>query len=314
MLSCKGIILYEKHSNEWYARDISKKRRISYKVKGNSGDPIGAPPYGYERDPDNPRRWAIDEPAAVVVRRIYRMSLDGMGVDQIADTLSKENILTPRFYWQEKGISRPGKAPKYGPCHWNSSTITNILSKQEYCGDVLNFKTYTKSYKNKRRIENDRENWAVFKDVHEAIIDRDTWEKVQSQRGKIRKRHTREGERNMFSGRLICADCGCNLHYHFNQKNPEIEYFNCSNYKGNRGTCSSTHYIRADFLEEVLLAEIKRLTSFVRHYEKEFATLMMGFTQQAAEDERKLIQRELDEAKARDRELDSLFERIYEDI
>lgn len=300
--------------NEWYARDISKKRRISNKIKGNSGEPMGQPPYGYQKDPDNPKRWIVDETAAAVVRKIYRMSLDGMGVEQIADALSKEEILTPRFYWQAKGVQRAGKPPKYGPCHWNSSTVTKILTLQEYCGDVLNFKTYSKSYKNKRRIENDRENWAIFKDVHEAIIDRATWEKIQERRGKVRKRRTHEGEKHMFSGLLVCADCGNNLHFHFNQGNPEIEYFNCSNYRGNRGTCSSTHYIRADFLEQIVLAEIRRLTRFVCHYEKEFAALMMGFTQQAAEDERKLIQKELDTAKARDRELDSLFERIYEDV
>lgn len=300
--------------NEWYARDISKKRRISNKIKGNAGEPMGQPPYGYEKDPDNPKRWIIEETAAAVVRRIYRMSLDGMGVEQIADTLSKEEILTPRFYWQAKGVRRAGNPPKYGPCHWNSSTVTKILGLQEYCGDVLNFKTYSKSYKNKRRIENDRENWAIFKDVHEPIIDRATWEKIQEKRGKIRKRRTHEGERNMFSGLLVCADCGNHLHFHFNQGNPEIEYFNCSNYKGNRGTCPSTHYIRADFLEQVMLAEIRRLTRFVCRYEKEFAAMMMGFTQQAAEDERRVIQKELDAATARDRELDSLFERIYEDM
>ena len=300
--------------NEWYARDISKKRRISNKIKGNAGEPMGQPPYGYEKDPDNPKRWIIEETAAAVVRRIYRMSLDGMGVEQIADTLSKEEILTPRFYWQAKGIRRAGVPPKYGPCHWNSSTVTKILGQQEYCGDVLNFKTYSKSYKNKRRIENDRENWVIFKDVHEPIIDRATWEKIQEKRGKIRKCRTHEGERNMFSGLLVCADCGNNLHFHFNQGNPEIKYFNCSNYKGNRGTCPSTHYIRADFLEQVMLAEIRRLTRFVCRYEKEFAAMMMGFTQQAAEDERRVIQKELDAAAARDRELDSLFERIYEDM
>lgn len=300
--------------NEWYARDISKKRRISNKIKGNAGEPMGSPPYGYEKDPDNPKRWIIEETAAAVVRRIYRMSLDGMGVVQIADTLSKENILTPRFYWQAKGVQKAGKPSKYGPCHWCGSTVTKILGQQEYCGDVLNFKTYSKSYKNKRRIENDRENWAIFKDVHEPIIDRATWEKIQEKRGKIRKRRTHEGERNMFSGLLVCADCGNNLHFHFNQGNPEIEYFNCSNYKGNRGTCPSTHYIRADFLEQVMLAEIRRLTRFVCRYEKEFAAMMMGFTQQAAEDERRVIQKELDAATARDRELDSLFERIYEDM
>ena len=299
--------------NEWYSRDISKKRRISNKIKGNAGEPMGQPPYGYQKDPDDPKRWIIDEEAAAVVRRIYRMSLDGCGVEQIADALSKDGILTPRFYWQQKGIHRPGKAPKYDPCHWNSSTITRILTLQEYCGDVLNFKTYSKSYKNKRRLENDRENWAIFLDVHEPIIQRSTWEKVQEKRGKIRKRRTHEGERNMFSGLLVCADCGNNLHFHFNQGNPEITYFNCSNYKGNRGTCTSTHYIRADFLEQVILAEIRRLTKFVSHYEKEFAKLMMGFSQKAAAEEVRTTLRELDAAIYRDKELDSLFERLYED-
>ena len=299
--------------NEWYSRDISKKRRISNKIKGNAGEPMGQPPYGYQKDPDDPKRWIIDEEAAAVVRRIYRMSLDGCGVEQIADALSKDGILTPRFYWQQKGIHRPGKAPKYDPCHWNRSTITRILTLQEYCGDVLNFKTYSKSYKNKRRLENDRENWAIFLDVHEPIIQKSAWEKVQEKRGKIRKRRTHEGERNMFSGLLVCADCGNNLHFHFNQGNPEITYFNCSNYKGNRGTCTSTHYIRADFLEQVVLAEIRRLTKFVSHYEKEFAKLMMGFSQKAAADEVRTTLRELDAAIYRDKELDSLFERLYED-
>ena len=299
--------------NEWYSRDISKKRRISNKIKGNAGEPMGQPPYGYQKDPDDPKRWIIDEEAAAVVRRIYRMSLDGYGVEQIADALSKDGILTPRFYWQQKGIHRPGKAPKYDPCHWNGSTITRILTLQEYCGDVLNFKTYSKSYKNKRRLENDRENWAIFLDVHEPIIQRSAWEKVQEKRGKIRKRRTHEGERNMFSGLLVCADCGNNLHFRFNQGNPEITYFNCSNYKGNRGTCTSTHYIRADFLEQVVLAEIRRLTKFVSHYEKEFAKLMMGFSQKAAADEVRTTLRELDTAIYRDKELDSLFERLYED-
>ncbi len=299
--------------NEWYARDISKKRRISNKIKGNAGEPMGQPPYGYRKDPDNPKRWIIDDEAASVVRRIYRMNLDGKGVEQIADALSKDGILTPRFYWQSKGICRPGKAPKYDEHHWNKSTVTKILTLQEYCGDVLNFKTYSKSYKNKRRLDNDRENWVVFKDVHEAIIPRATWEKVQENRGRIRKRRTHEGEKNMFSGLLVCADCGHNLHYHFNQKNPSITFFSCSNYTGNRGTCPGTHYVRTNFLEQVVLSEIRRLTRFVCQYEKEFASLMMGFTQQAAEDDRRIKQKEISALQSRDQELDTLFERIYED-
>ena len=299
--------------NEWYARDISKKRRISNKIKGNAGEPMGQPPYGYMKDPDNPKHWIVDDEAAQVVKRIYGMTLNGMGTEQIAAQLEREEILTPRAYWLKKGVKRPGKGKQQPPTKWNSSTITKILSLQEYCGDILNFKTYSKSYKNKKRIENDRENWVVFKDIHEPIIDRAVWEQVQQKRGKVRKRRTNEGEKNMFSGLLVCADCGNNLHFHFNQGNPEIRYFNCSNYKGNRGTCTSTHYVRVDFLEEVVLGEIRRLTKFASLYEDEFVKAVIGHSQQAEQTDRKLKEKELKTLLARDEELDGLFERIYED-
>lgn len=299
--------------NEWYARDISKKRRISNKIKGNAGEPMGQPPYGYIKDPNDPKHWIVDDEAAQVVRRVYSMTLEGFGTEQIAAQLEKDGVLTPRAYWLTKGIKRPGKGKQQPPTKWNSSTITKILSLQEYCGDILNFKTYSKSYKNKKRIDNDRENWVVFQDVHEAIIERAVYEQVQQKRGKIRKRRTNNGEHNMFSGLLVCADCGSNLHFHFNQGNPEIKYFNCSNYKGNRGTCTSTHYVRVDFLEEVVLGEIRRLTKFASLYEDEFVKAVIGHSQQAEQTDRKLKEKELKTLLARDEELDGLFERIYED-
>ena len=299
--------------NEWYARDISKKRRISNKIKGNAGEPMGQTPYGYIQDPNDPKHWIVDDEAAQVVRRVYSMTLEGFGTEQIAAQLEKDDVLTPRAYWLTKGIKRPGKGKQQPPTKWNSSTITKILSLQEYCGDILNFKTYSKSYKNKKRIDNDRENWVVFQDVHEAIIERAVYEQVQQKRGKIRKRRTNNGKHNMFSGLLVCADCGSNLHFHFNQGNPEIKYFNCSNYKGNRGTCTSTHYVRVDFLEEVVLGEIRRLTKFASLYEDEFVKAVIGHSQQAEQTDRKLKEKELRTLLARDEELDGLFERIYED-
>lgn len=299
--------------NEWYARDISKKRRISNKIKGNAGEPLGQPPYGYIKDPDNPKHWIIEEEAASTVRRIFSMTLDGLGPEQIAAQLERDGVLTPRAYWQQRGIKRPGKGDLDRPTKWGKTTIMQMLSIQEYCGDILNFKTYSKSYKNKKRIDNDRENWLVFKDVHEPIIDRVIWEQIQEKRGKIRKRKPKDGERNIFSGLLVCADCGHNLNYHFNQGNHDIKYFNCSNYRGNRGTCSSTHYIRVDFLEQVVLGEIKRLTKYAVHYEDQFLEAVMGSSQKSAEAEHKRKQKELAAAQARDNELDGLFERIYED-
>lgn len=299
--------------NEWYSRDISKKSRISYKIRGNAGIPMGQPPYGYIKNPDGSKSWVVDPEAASVVRRIFMLTLDGYGSEQVADTLTKEQVLTPRFYWEAHGIMRPGKPSSHDEYRWNSSTIMGILSRQEYCGDLINFKTYSKSYKNKKRLTNAPENRAVFRDVHEAIVPREVWERVQQKRAGIRKRKTNSGERNMFSGLLVCADCGRNMHYHFNYTNPEITYFSCPNTKSERGTCTGTHYIRVEFLEQVVLGEIRRLTKFVSQYETQFAKLMMGFTQQAMATERKQVQFELSKAKARDRELDTLFEKLYED-
>lgn len=299
--------------NEWYARDISKKRRISNKIKGTSGEPLGPPPYGYKKDPEDAKRWLIDDEAAAVVRRVYQMVLNGYGVEQIASKLTEDLILTPMYYWKEKGVRRPGKVVARPPHHWNSTSIIKMLATQEYCGDIINFKTHTKSYKNKKRLDNDEENWVIFRDANPAIIDRKTWELVQQKRGKVRRRKPIDEEPNMFTGLLKCADCGHNLHYHFNQGNPDIKYFNCSNYKGNRGTCPSTHYVRLDFLERVVLGEIRRLTRYATKYETDFVGAMAAFSDAAALDEMKLKRKELASLAARDKELDVLFERLYED-
>ena len=301
--------------NEWYARDISKKRRISNKIKGNAGEPLGLPPYGYIRNPDG-KNWIVDEEAAKVVKHIYDMALGGLGTDQIACRLEEEKILTPVNYWYSKGISRPGlKSSQEYPYKWHHSTIINILSKPEYCGDVINFKTYSKSYKNKKRYENDKENWAIFKDIHEPIIDRTVWEKIQERRSRrTRKKPVTGEDKNMFSGLLVCADCGSKLGYHFNQANHDITYFNCMGYnRGSRKICTSTHYIRTDFLEQVVLGEIKRLMKFATLYENEFAKIVMGNSIKTAEQERRSKQKELNSLLARDKELDLLFEKIYED-
>lgn len=274
---------------------------------------MGQPPYGYIKDPANPKRWIVDEEAARVVKRIFAMSLDGVGTDQIASVFEQEHILAPTAYWQSKGVQRPSKQKEGTIVGWTSGTIVKMLSKREYCGDIVNFKTYSKSYKNKKRLPNDPENMSIHMDVHEPIIDRATWEKVQEKRGKTRKRKCQGGEKNMFSGLLVCADCGCNLNYHFNQSNHEIRYFNCSNYNSTKGTCTSTHYIRMDFLEQVILSEIRRLTKFASQYESDFVKAVMGHSQQAVLQEKAYREKELAKLMQRDQELDRLFERLYED-
>lgn len=301
--------------NEWYARDISKKRRISNKIKGGSGIPLSPPPYGYIKAPDNSQRWIIDEEAAHVVRRIFDMSFNGMGTFQIALALTEEKVLTPSEYAIKKGIKKAGgNAGKTSvdPYRWGQSTVGKILATQEYCGDVINFKTYSISYKNKKRHANDPENILVFKDVHEAIIDRTVFETIQLRRGKTRKRTMSNGEKNMFSGLLVCSDCGRNLHYHLNNRN--IRYFSCPGYnQGKRKDCISTHYVRVDFLEKVVLAEIRRLTRFACKYEDEFVKVVSEFSKQAMQSQIDAYQSEVRTLMSRDKELDRIFERLYED-
>ncbi len=300
--------------NEYYAKDISKKRRIVNKMKGNAGVPLSPPPYGYIKNPDDPRFWVIEQEAAEVVRRIYRMALEGYGLAEIAARLAADGVVNPTYYWRSRGTSRGGSKSTVEPTKWGHTTVKKILTLQEYCGDVINFKSYSKSYKMKKRIENPEENRAIFLNVHEAIIDRQTWEKVQAlQKGTRRKKPTVTQTPSVFSGLLKCPECGGNLNFHFNQNNHDIKFFSCQNHNSGYRKCSKTHYIRLDFLEQVVLYEVKRLACFASEYENDFIKAIIGRSAKVAENTALRKQRELDTLTARDRELDMLFERLYED-
>ena len=300
--------------NEYYAKDISKKRRIVNKMKGNAGVPLSPPPYGYIKNPDDPRFWVVEPEAAEVVRRIYRMALEGYGLAEIAARLAADGVVNPTYYWRSRGTSRGGSKSTVEPTKWGHTTVKKILTLQEYCGDVINFKSYSKFYKMKKRIENPEENRAIFLNVHEAIIDRQTWEKVQTlQKGTRRKKPTVTQEPSVFSGLLKCPECGGNLNFHFNQNNHDIKFFSCQNHNSGYRKCSKTHYIRLDFLEQVVLYEVKRLACFASEYENDFIKAMIGRSAKVAENTALRKQRELDALTARDRELDMLFERLYED-
>ena len=300
--------------NEWYAKDISKKRKIVNKMKGNAGIPLSQPPYGYIKNPDDPCFWVIDPEAADVVQHIYDMALEGYGLAEIANALGKDGVVNPTYYWRSKGVNRSGSKSTLEPTKWGHTTVKKILTLQEYCGDVINFKSYSKSYKMKRRIENPEENRAIFLNVHEPIIDRATWEKVQAlQKGTRRKKPTVTQEPSVFSGRLKCPECGGNLNFHFNQKNHDIKFFSCQNHNSGLRKCSATHYIRMDFLEQVVLYEVNRLAAFANEYEHDFVKAMLGRSVKVAENDRVRKQRELNALLTRDKELDMLFERLYED-
>ncbi len=302
--------------NEMYARDISRKVRSAHRIRGNMGEPLSQPPYGYMKSPENKKKWIIDTEAAEVVRDIYRMCLDGMGNEAIAGELQRREILIPMAYWQSKGLNRGGKKTQPNPYKWCKTTVQKILAQQEYCGDVINFKTYSKNFKNKTRIDNPVENWKIFKDVHEPIIDRDTWEMVQKHTARTKRRAPKKenARKHIFSGLIRCADCGSNMRYHTNTVNKDIHYFSCGNYvKDTRGTCPERHYIRADALEQIVIFELKRLAIMLQQDEELLAEILEKKTNKDFYDEKKHLEEQLQKAIVRQQSVASLYEKLYED-
>lgn len=302
--------------NEMYARDISRKVRSSHRLRGNAGEPLSQPPYGYVKSPENKKKWIVDAEAAQVVQDIFRMCLEGKGNETIARILQEQKVLIPMAYWQSKGLPRGGKKTQPNPYKWGKTTVAKILTQQEYCGDVINFKTYSKSFKNKSRIPNPEENWAVFKNVHEPIIDRETFEAVQKLISKTKRRAPKKenAEKNMFCDLLYCADCGSKLWSHVNTVNKNIQYFSCSNYKTDtRGTCETRHYIRADAIGQVVMLELRRMAQFLQDDEDAFAELLAQKTNKDILKEQKYLEEELRKSVARNEKVSGLYEKLYED-
>ena len=301
--------------NELYARDISRKIRSSHRLRGNAGEPLSPPPYGYIKSPENKKKWIIDPEAAQIVRDIFRMCLEGKGNETISRILQESKVLVPMACWKSKGMGRGGKQTQDNPYRWSKSSVAKILANQEYCGDVINFKTYSKSFKNKARLENPRENWRIFKDVHEPIIDRDVFERVQDLVAKTRRRSLKKKgeEKHLLSGMLYCADCGSKLWYRTNTNNNNIHFFSCCNYKTDtRDTCETRHYIRADAIEEVVRLELRRLAAFLQEDEEAFVTLLARKSQEDLKQEKKMLETELQRCQARKEKVSLLYENLYE--
>lgn len=299
--------------NEWYAKDISRKVRSSKKLRGNAGEPLSTAPYGYLCDPDDKKKWIVDEEAADVIRLIYRLCLEGNGIETTARILQERKILTPAHYWMKKGIRKGGIKTQENPYKWCKTTITKILTLREYTGDLVNFKSHTKSFKNKKKIIHSEDEMKIFENHHEAIIERSIWKEVQKSRRNTKKRKQKNGEKNMFSGLLFCADCGSVMWYNCNHPNTAIEYFNCSNYRGMRGTCDSTHYIRVDSLEQIVTLELRRMCQYLKSNEEEFAQLLMNKAQSDYDKEKRIRDENLNSLRSRYNQLEMLFEQTYED-
>ena len=297
--------------NEWHAKNTSQKVRNVFKSKGMSGAPLTTnPPYGYLKDREKKNGWIVDEEAAKTVRQIFAWCVDGLGPTQIAKRLKAAKVPTPTEHWGN--IGRNCSKPPAIPYNWCSATVADILSKQEYCGDTINFRSTTKSFKNKKKIDRPPEEWQIFKNTHPAIIDREVFALVQELR-KHRRRPTKSGIVSPFSGLLYCADCGEKLYYSVtNNYKREQAYFFCSSYRKNSEVCSA-HYIREKVVEQIVLESMQRILLNVQALEKEFARKQMDCY---TEDKKKQLaakHRELSKAKKRIAEIDALIQKIYED-
>ena len=298
--------------NEFYARDTSRKIRAVQKAKGERGVPLTTNvPYGYVKDPENPRRWVVDPVAANVVKRIFNLCMEGRGPKQIANQLKADKVLTPSSYRALQGIKTPNKKPE-DPYGWHSSTVVAILERREYTGCTVNFKTYTNSIWDKKQRDNPLEKQAIFPNTHEAIIEEAVFEKVQQVRQQ-RHRKTRTGRSSIFSGLVYCADCGEKLYYGAtNNYRTEGAFFDCSLHWKHKDECG-THYIRETVLSHIVLKHIQAVTGYILRHEAHFRAVMEEQLRLESSEQIRIRKKRLERNENRIAELKRLFIRIYED-
>lgn len=304
------LMAFKNIFNDWYARDTSKKIRAVFKAKGQSGKHLSKPIYGYKSSETDKNLWVIDDEPAKVVRKIFQLCIEGYGPTQIARILTEKGILTPTAYALSQGRDIGHKNAKLH--RWGTETIAHILERAEYCGHTVNFRTHKKSYKNKKRVDNPKEDWLVFENTHEPIISQQEFDLVQELR-RHKHRPTKIDEINPFSGVCFCADCGKKLYLcRATTMTVNQEHLKCGTYAKDKGTCSA-HFIRTAVLKEIVLGELNKMISFVKENEDEFIQAAMDNSVRQQSSELAKSKKKLKEAEKRIAELDRLFTKLYED-
>lgn len=298
--------------NEFYARDTSRKIRAVNKAKGERGVPLTSNvPYGYVKDPENPKRWIIDPEAATVVKHIFELCMEGRGPSQIANELRAKEVITPTAYKARHGISSRQSVSE-NPYAWHESTVVGILERKEYTGCTVNFKTYTNSIWDKKQRENPIENQAVFYNTHEAIVSEDIFEKVQEIRQQ-RHRRTKSGRISMFSGLVFCSDCGGRMFYGAtNNYKTESAFFECSLHRKDKDKCGA-HFIRESVLNRLVLRHIQMVTGYILRHQRHFISAMEQHLRVESSEKMKISRKRLEQSEKRITELKRLFIKIYED-
>ena len=296
--------------NELYARDTAKKIKSTFKMKGESGKHLTTnPPFGYIKDKEDKDKWLIDEPAAIVVRKIFDLCANGFGPLQIAKRLRTEEVLIPTAYYAQ----RDGKLYERDPFNWDQKTVAGILERVEYLGHTVNFKTTSKNYKSKKRVQNPSEKQLIFKNTHPAIISEELFETIQKIR-EGKRRPTATGKMSLLSGKVFCADCESKLHYcTTNGFEAKQDFFTCANYRSNMGSCSA-HYIRNVTLCNMVFKHIKKMLVYVQQFEETFVRDQMERLDNAMAMSISKAKVDVVTLRRRDEDLNTLFKRLYEDM
>ena len=307
--------------NEWYLRDLSRKQKTAIRVKGESGKPTtNCVIYGYKKDPEDKYHWLIDEEAAAVVRRIFRLTIDGKGPYDIARILFDDKVETPAVYFGKKGMGIWKSKEEYtNPYNWSGYIVGSILSKPEYMGDTVNFRSHKASYKDKHSIKNPKDEWLIFEDTHEPIVDRETWELAQKLR-KTPKRIDTIGIANPFTGLLYCADCGEKMYNHRSRGNAEkgnypSDFFDCSTYtrahQKHSHACGG-HYITTKNLRTLVLDTIRTVSTYAISDQEAFLEKVRSASQIRQKEAAKDAKRQLNKDRKRIAELDTIIKKLYE--
>ena len=306
------IIPFKNILNEMYAKDCSRKIKAVMKAKGNSGKHLTTvPPLGYMKDPEDKEKWIVDEEGALIVKEIFNLCVKGYGPKQIARILTERGIETPSLYLHRKKLPCSVKIKQDAEI-WDYTTIVGILENEEYLGHTVNFKHYKKSYKSKKSYNNPRENWAIFKNTQEAIIDQDTFDIVQQVRAG-RRSLTDMGTPHMLSGILYCADCGEKMYLCRCTTVKQAEYFNCSTYRKKKKKYCTSHQITAHAALALIQNDLQYTVKFANKYKDEFVNILKRSTDARSKRELTTAITEKEEAEKRIVELDKIIQSLYED-
>ena len=297
--------------NEWYARDTSKKIRAVFKAKGNSGKHLTTnPPFGYKKDPNDKDKWIIDEEAATTVRRIFQMYVEGYRISEIGHKLTEEKVETPILYYMNRGIKTNARS-EY-PEIWDLMSIKYILSQTAYAGHTVNFQTAVKSYTTKKQIRLPKEDWIIYRNTQEPIIDEKTFETVQQMR-KVKRARTKYNEPNMFSGLLYCADCGNHLTIQRVARNRKMDNFSCATYRKKKKGLCSCHRILVSDLETIVKEDLQKVCEYVFLHEKEFTDEYLSGSKKETAKFQSKTKAELKRLSERQEEIGKIIRKLYED-